>query len=114
MVLSVAPALSLAGSGWLAELAGWKSTCVVLVVAGVVLVFSARLYAKETHVRPIAKIDFNVVLSAYREVLRNPVFNYWTLASGMQVGIFFCLNGFWRISFREMVTPCLSLVCGFH
>jgi len=101
MVLSVAPALSLAGSGWLAELAGWKSTCVVLVVAGVVLVFSARLYAKETHVRPIAKIDFNVVLSAYREVLRNPVFNYWTLASGMQVGIFFCLNGFLAYQFQR-------------
>ena len=101
MVLSVAPALSLAGSGWLAELAGWKSTCVVLVVAGGLLLFSAHRFAKETHLNRLVKIDFRSVFSAYREVLSNPIFNYWALASGMQVGIFFCLNGFLAYQFQR-------------
>ncbi len=92
MVLSVAPAMSLAFSGWLAETAGWKSTIGVLVVCGLLLLIFGYRVGQETHFNRLQKIDLSSVLSAYRAVLKKPVFNYWTLASGMQVGMFFCLN----------------------
>jgi len=101
MVLSVAPALSLAGSGWLAAFAGWKSTCIILVAGGAVLLFSAFAVVKETHVDRLRKIDLSSVFSAYGSLLRNPVFNCWTMASGLQVGIFFCLNGFLAYQFQR-------------
>lgn len=101
MVLSVAPALSLAGAGWLAESAGWKSTMAVLCVCGVlVLLFGFRL-VKETHLEPLGKINAGTVLATYLLLIRNPLFNFWTLASGMQVGIFFCLNSFLAYQFQR-------------
>lgn len=101
MVLSVAPALSLAGSGWLAESAGWKSTIAVLVACGVLVLWSGYKVARETNLQPLAKINAGTVYSAYRALLSNSLFNFWTLASGMQVGIFFCLNSFLAYQYQR-------------
>lgn len=101
MVLSVAPALSLAFAGWMAEQAGWKSTIVVLVASGVLLSVSAIKVARETNQSRIAKINLATVFTAYGVVLRDKMFFLWTLASGMQVGIFFCLNSFLAYQFQR-------------
>ncbi len=101
MVLSVAPVLSLAFSGWFAERAGWKSTIVVLVLSGFLLLVATYLVARETNTSKLSKINLRTIFSAYNSVLRNPLFNCWTLASGMQVGIFFCLNSFLAYQFQR-------------
>jgi len=101
MVLSVAPVLSLAFSGWFAERAGWKSTMVILVVSGVLLVVATYLVARETNASKLSKINLRTIFKAYGSVLRDPLFNCWTLASGMQVGIFFCLNSFLAYQFQR-------------
>ena len=92
MVLSIAPALSLAFAGFLAESAGWKSTMVLLFVWGLITLALGYFVAAETHVNKLRKINFRTVGLAYVAVLRDRLFICWTLASGMQVGIFFCLN----------------------
>jgi len=101
MVLSVAPALSLAFSGWFAERAGWKSTIVILVLSGLLLLVSTYLVAKETNTSKLSRINLRTLFSAYNDVLRNSLFNCWTLASGMQVGIFFCLNSFLAYQYQR-------------
>jgi len=101
MVLSVAPALSLAFSGVLAERAGWKSTILILVAGGVLVWFCALRVGREAHLKRLGKIDAGTVFRAYREILKSPVFNCWTLASGMQVGAFFCLNSFMAYQYQR-------------
>jgi len=101
MVLSVAPVLSLAFSGWFAERSGWKSTMVVLVVSGLLLLVATYFVARETNSSKLTKINLTTIFSAYGAVLHNPIFNCWTLASGMQVGIFFCLNSFLAYQFQR-------------
>ena len=92
MVLSIAPALSLAFAGFMAERAGWKSTMVLLFVWGIATLVLSYFVAAETHINKLQKINLKSVGLAYVAVLRNRLFVCWTLASGMQVGIFFCLN----------------------
>ncbi len=74
MVLSVAPALSLAFSGWFAERAGWKSTMIILVIGGLLLLFLTYSVAKETNQNQLKKINLGSILMAYGSVLRNPMF----------------------------------------
>jgi len=93
IVLSIAPALSIAFGGVLAEYAGWKGIMTLLSVCGVVMLVSACYLATETNVNRLRVINVTVVLSAYFAVLKNRLFLCWALASGMQIGIFFCLNG---------------------
>lgn len=93
IVLAIAPALSIAFGGILAERAGWKGTMTLLTVCGVVMFISAYYLAVETNLKRLATINMGSVASAYREVLRNKLFVCWTVSSGMQIGIFFCLNG---------------------
>ena len=101
MVLSVAPAMSLAFSGWMAEAAGWKSTILVLIACGALLLLFGFRFGHETHFKRLTTIDLSSVFSAYRAVLSNPVYNFWTLASGMQVGMFFCLNAFLAYQYQR-------------
>lgn len=101
MVLSVAPALSLAFSGWFAERAGWKSTMIVLVAGGVLLLYSTWKTSRETNQNQLEEINVGSIFTAYRAVLSNPMFACWTLASGMQVGVFFCLNSFLAYQYQR-------------
>ncbi len=101
MVLSVAPAMSLAFSGWLAEIAGWKSTIFTLILCGLLLWVFGYRFGRETHFNRLERINLLSVFSAYKSVLRNPMFNFWTLASGMQVGMFFCLNSFLAYQYQR-------------
>lgn len=94
IVLAIAPALSLAFGGLLAESISWRGTMVVLGIAGMVVFICGLSQASETHLQRLGSIDMQSIYKAYRKVLANRVFLSWTMCSGMQIGIFFSLNGF--------------------
>ncbi len=92
IILAVAPALSIAFGGVLAESAGWKGTMLLLAVCGVVMFISAWFLANETNLNRLDSINLASVFKAYATVLRNRLFVCWAMSSGMQIGIFFSLN----------------------
>ncbi|MDB4222762.1 multidrug effflux MFS transporter [Granulosicoccus sp.] len=101
MVVALAPALSLAFGGIVAEAAGWKGAMAVLAFSGVVVFISGFLLAKETNFNPTPKINIGSVFTAYSSVLRNRIFLAWAMAGGMQIGIFFSLNGFLAYQYQR-------------
>ena len=101
MVLSIAPALSLAFGGVLAQSAGWKGAMALLAFSGVVVFVSGFRLVTETNLHRTDKINVRSVFAAYSSVIRNRMFIAWTMASGMQIGIFFSLNGFLAYQFRR-------------
>jgi DHA1 family bicyclomycin/chloramphenicol resistance-like MFS transporter len=101
MVVAIAPAMSLAFGGIVAETAGWKGVMAVLAFSGVVVFISGFLLAKETNFNPTPKINIGSVFMAYSTVLRNRIFLAWAMAGGMQIGIFFSLNGFLAYQYQR-------------
>ena len=101
MVLAIAPALSLAFGGVLAQSAGWKGAMALLAFSGVIVFVSGFRLVTETNLNRISKINVGSVFMAYRSVLRNRMFLAWTMAGGMQIGIFFSLNGFLAYQFQR-------------
>lgn len=93
-ILAIAPALSLAFGGVLAENTGWEGTMAVLAVSGVLMFLAASRFAVETHFNRLEKINVQSVWTAYVTVLKNRTFLCWTMTGGMQIGIFFSLNAF--------------------
>lgn len=93
MVLAIAPALSVAFGGFLAAFAGWQGTMVLLSIVGAILFIAAWFLAIETNHNPVSSIHVRSLLAAHRTVLGKGLFLCWTLSSGMQVGVFFVLNG---------------------
>ena len=94
IVLAIAPAMSLAFGGLLAESAGWRGTMLVLGIAGMAVFVCGLSQASETHLQRLTRIDLQSIYRAYQNVLANRIFLGWTMCSGMQIGIFFSLNGF--------------------
>lgn len=100
-VLAIAPALSLVFGGVLAQSTGWKGTMAALAISGVLVFASAFHYAGETNLRRLEKISFRTVFAAYQSVLKNKAFLCWTMAGGMQIGIFFSLNAFLAYQYQR-------------
>ena len=93
MMLAIAPALSMVFGGIIAETAGWQATMALLSGVGALMFVAALYLVTETNQQPVSSINLRSLASAYRSVLSNPLFLCWTLASGMQIGAFFVLNG---------------------
>jgi len=100
-VLAIAPALSLAFGGVLAESTGWKGTMAILSVSGVVVFVSACLLVKESNINRFNTLNLRSVFTAYTAVLKRPVFICWTMAGAMQIGIFFSLNAFLAYQYQR-------------
>ena len=101
MVLALAPAMSLAFGGVIAQNAGWKGAMAVLAISGVIVSISGFLLVKETNLHRLNKINVRSVFTAYTHVLRNKIFLAWAMAGGMQIGIFFSLNGFLAYQYQR-------------
>ncbi len=101
MVLSVAPILSLAFGGFIAQSAGWKGAMALLTLCGVVLFICALRLLVETNLNRVDSIKFRSLINAYVSVLRSRVFLCWAMAGGMQIGIFFSLNAFLAYQYQR-------------
>jgi len=100
-VLAIAPALSLAFGGVLAQSTGWKGTMAVLAFSGMIVFVSAWFMATETNLHRSQQLNFLSVLRAYSQVLKSKLFLCWTMAGGMQIGIFFSLNAFLAYQYQR-------------
>lgn len=100
-ILAIAPALSLAFGGVLAQSAGWKGTMAVLAVSGSLVFASAFFLVKESNLNRLDTLNFRSVFAAYAAVLKIKVFLCWTMAGGMQIGIFFSLNAFLAYQYQR-------------
>jgi len=100
-ILAIAPALSLAFGGVLAESTGWKGTMAVLSVSGVVAFVSACLLVKESNINRLNALNLRSVFTAYMAVLKRLVFICWAMAGAMQIGVFFSLNAFLAYQYQR-------------
>jgi len=101
MGLSIAPIVSLAFGGVIAESAGLQGAMVLLSFCGVVLFICAYRLLDETNLNRATSINFELLTKAYLSVLRSKVFLGWAIAGGMQIGIFFSLNAFLAYQYQK-------------
>ncbi|OED40360.1 hypothetical protein AB833_12205 [Chromatiales bacterium (ex Bugula neritina AB1)] len=101
IMLAIAPVLSLAFGGILAESTGWKGIMTLLTATSLAMTIAAFHMAVETNTNRLSVINVKSVLQAYSTVLRNRLFLCWAVSSGMQVGIFFSLNGFLAYQYQR-------------
>lgn len=100
-ILAIAPALSLAFGGILAQSTGWKGTMVVLSISGLVLFVSAYILVSESNLNRLRRLNLRSVFAAYAAVIRKAEFLCWTMAGAMQIGIFFSLNAFLAYQYQR-------------
>ncbi len=101
-MLAVVPILALAFGGVLVETAGWTGPMVVISIGGFVVFILALTVIRETNLNPTSSINTVAVITAYRTVLQNRIFVFFALTSGMQVGMFFALNGFIPYQYQRL------------
>jgi len=101
-MLAMVPVLALAFGGILVETTGWAGTMVVISAGGFLVFLLSIFMVRETNLNRASSISVSGLISAYGTVLRNRIFVYFTLTSGMQVGMFFALNGFLPYQYQRL------------
>ncbi|MBX2880167.1 MAG: multidrug effflux MFS transporter [Granulosicoccus sp.] len=101
-ILAILPICSLAFGGLLAELVGWQSTMALISISGFLAFFVTWLKIQESNLEPIDSINLVAVFQAYRTVLKNPIFFCFMMTCGMQVGMFFAMNGFLPFQYQRL------------
>lgn len=93
-IMAIVPILALTLGGLLAEWGGWRSTMLIIAIAGMVILLVALPILKETNLQRVDSISLSSLVTAYGSVLRRPVYLGFALTNGMQVGMFFSMLGF--------------------
>ena len=101
-MLAIVPMLALALGGVLVQTTGWKGPMVVISAGGFVVFMLALMMIRETNLNRTSSINIAAVITAYRTVLQNRIFVFFALTSGMQVGMFFALNGFMPYQYQRL------------
>ncbi len=101
-MLAVVPVLALAFGGVLVQNTGWAGTMVVISVGGFLVFLLSLFMVHETNLNRASSISISAILFSYGSVLRNRIFVFFTLTSGMQVGMFFALNGFLPYQYQRL------------
>lgn len=101
-MLAVVPILALTLGGALVQTAGWTGPMVVISIGGFVVFALALTMIRETNLNRTSSINIAAVITAYRTVLQNRIFVFFALTSGMQVGMFFALNGFMPYQYQRL------------
>ena len=101
-MLAVVPILALTLGGVLVQMAGWPGPMAVISAGGFVVFALAIMMIRETNLNRTDSINIVAVITAYRTVLRNRIYILFALTSGMQVGMFFALNGFMPYQYQRL------------
>ena len=101
-MLAVVPILALNLGGVLVQTAGWKGPMAVISAGGFVVFTLALTMIRETNLNRTSSINSVAVITAYRTVLQNRIYVFFALTSGMQVGMFFALNGFMPYQYQRL------------
>lgn len=101
-MLAVVPILALAFGGVLVQATGWQGPIIVISTGGFVVFILALFMIRETHLNRIRSINVVGVITAYRTVLQSRIFVFFAFTSGMQVGMFFALNGFIPYQYQRL------------
>lgn len=106
IMVAIAPILSLALGGVLAELAGWQGALLVTSTVGLLMFVLCIVTTSETHLQRSSINSAAQILGIYRTLLTNPVFLSFTVTGSLQVAMFFSMNGFLPFQYeRNGLTP---------
>jgi MFS transporter, DHA1 family, multidrug resistance protein len=92
MAMSLAPSISPAIGGYLAEWAGWRADLALLGGLGAIVLALAAAKLEETH-RPAARLDFVGMLGCCALLLRSPAFLAFSVASAFTSASWFTFTG---------------------
>lgn len=101
-MIAVVPILSLLFGGLLSNVSGWQGIMAVTAASGFLVFAITYCRVTETNLNRLASINIGAVLSAYRETIKNRLFFWFSMAGGMQVGMFFAMNGLLPFQYQRL------------
>ncbi len=106
IMVAIAPILSLALGGVLAEIAGWRGALLVTSVAGAIVFALCMSTTTETHLDRARMGGVADVAGVYKKLLSNRIFLFFSITGSLQVAMFFSMNGFLPYQYaRNGFTP---------
>lgn len=92
MIMGVAPALAPTFGGIILELFGWQAVFFVMLVLGIIVVVSVKIFLVETVTRDLSRIRPKSLFRSYNSLLRHAYFMSSSMVLAGSMGAFFTMT----------------------
>lgn len=101
-VQSIVPVLALAVGGLIVEAFGWRATMAVMAIFSLIVIAQSALLLPETNHNKLKSLRFSALFEAYQTVLCSHMWHLYSIAAGMQIGMFYSMNGYMSYHFARL------------
>ncbi|MGC6537704.1 MAG: MFS transporter [Candidatus Puniceispirillaceae bacterium] len=101
-IYAIIPVLALSMGGIIVDQFGWRMTLYIIAVISVIMLYHATFSVAETHHNRLQQLRLTDFLSAFRAVITNRFWIYFSICAGMQIGIFQAMTGFMSYHFIRL------------
>ena len=99
---SIVPILALAVGGLIVETFGWRATMAAMAIFSAIVLTQSAILLPETNQNRLKSLRFSALFEAYHTVLSSLIWHYYSLAAGMQIGMFYAMNGYMSYHFVRL------------
>ena len=101
-VQSIVPVASLAVGGLIVEYLGWRTTFGLMALAAALVLAQSYLLIAETNHNKLNNLRLTALFDAFRTVLTAHNWQIYSLCAGMQIGMFYSMNGYMSYHFVRL------------
>lgn len=101
-VQSIVPVLALAIGGLIVEYLGWRAAFGAMALAAAIVFTQSYLLIAETNHNKLTNLRLSALFDAFRTVLTARNWQIYSLCAGMQIGMFYSMNGYMSYHFVRL------------
>ena len=101
-VQSIVPVMALAIGGLIVEYLGWRATFGAMTLAAALVLAQSYLLIAETNQNKLTNLRLSALFDAFRTVLTARNWQIYSICAGMQIGMFYSMNGYMSYHFVRL------------
>jgi len=101
-VQTLMPVIALSLGGLIVEYLGWRATFGMMALAAALVLTQSYLLIAETNQNKLANLRITALFDAFRTVLTARNWQIYSICAGMQIGMFYSMNGYMSYHFVRL------------
>lgn len=101
-IQSIVPVIALAVGGVIVSHFGWRATFGIMAGFSFLVFCQSLLLIAESNKNPLKALPMSEVIYAFRSVFASKYWQFYSLCAGMQIGMFYSMNGYMPYHFTRL------------
>ena len=101
-IQSIVPVIALAVGGLIVSYFSWRATFAIMACFSFLVFCQSLLLIAESNKNPLKSLPLGEIIYAFRSVFTSKYWQFYSLCAGMQIGMFYSMNGYMPYHFTRL------------